>query len=191
MKAIILASSSPRRKALLEQIGLKFHVEASGREEIMHPELVPRRLVERLSLEKAQAVAKGHKNTIVIAADTLGVLDGRMIGKPGTEEEAAEMLEALGGRSHLVITGFTIMDSDTGKTVTRSVETKVHFKGLTEAEIDAYVKSGEPMGKAGAYAIQGLGAVLVDRIEGDYYNVIGLPLSAVAEELEGFGVEVL
>ena len=101
------------------------------------------------------------------------------------------MLETINGKSHSVITGFTIIDTDSGKTASRSVETKVHIRKMTPEEIDAYVKSGEPLDKAGAYAIQGLGSVIVERIEGDYYNVIGLPLKALAESLKNFGVNVL
>ena len=113
------------------------------------------------------------------------------MGKPKNHDEAREMLTMMNGKSHDVITGFTILDADNGKTVSRSVETKVRFRSLTQGEIDAYVRSGEPMDKAGAYAIQGLGAVLVEKIEGDYFNVMGLPLSALAESLQEFDIRVL
>ncbi len=130
-------------------------------------------------------------NAIVIAADTFGVFDGRILGKPHTEEEARRMLEALNGKSHSVITGFSVIDTGTNKVLSKSVETRVYIRKLTPAEIDAYVRSKEPLDKAGAYAIQGLGAVIVERIEGDYYNVVGLPLSALAEALKVFGIDVL
>ena len=191
MKTIILASASPRRKELLGKIGLKFEVEPSNQEEVVSSGLEPRELAKEISLEKAQAVASSHQNAIVIAADTFGVFRGKIVGKPRTEAEARKMLAMLSGRSHRVITGFTIIDTDSNKTLSRTVETRVYFRKLTPKEIDAYVKTGEPLGKAGAYAIQGLGSVIVEKIEGDYYNVIGLPLSALAESLKEFGVCVL
>lgn len=191
MKKIILASASPRREALLKQIGLEFTVEPSDYQEEFVAGLEPYELAKRLSLEKAKRVASHHKNALVIAADTFGVFQGKILGKPKTEAEARRMLAMLGGQCHSVITGLTIIDTDTGRTLSKSVETKVYFRKLTADEIDAYVKSGEPLDKAGAYAIQGRGAVLVAKIEGDYFNVIGLPLSALAESLKEFGIAVL
>ncbi|MBI4285021.1 MAG: septum formation inhibitor Maf [Chloroflexi bacterium] len=191
MKKIVLASASPRRKALLRQIGLKFVVEPSVHEEDVGATADPYELVTRLAEEKARQAAQNHRNAVIIAADTIGVLDGKIIGKPHSEDEARKMLAALSGKMHLVITGFTIIDTETGKSLSRTVTTKVYINKLTPEEIDAYVKSGEPLDKAGAYAIQGLGAVIVDRIEGDYYNVVGLPLSALAEGLKEFGVRVV
>ncbi len=191
VKKIILASASPRRQELLERIGLKFEVEPSRYEEQTIPALGPHELVKRNSLEKAKTVAARRRNAIIIAADTIGVFRGRILGKPHTPTEARKMLTALSGRSHRVITGFTITDSETGKTTSRSVETKVYFRELAPEEIDAYVRTGEPLDKAGAYAIQGLGALIVERIDGDYYNVIGLPLCALVEALKEFGVSTL
>jgi len=191
MKEVILASASPRRKELLEKIGLRFKVEPSNYAEALPSGLAPHELAQKISLEKAKVVAGKHKNAIVIAADTLGVIDSQILGKPHTEKEARKMLATISGKSHSVITGFSIIDAGTGKTISRSVETKVYIRKLTPAEIDAYVKSKEPLDKAGAYAIQGLGAVLVEKIEGDYFNVIGLPLSALAEVLKEFGVNIL
>jgi septum formation protein len=191
MRQIILASSSPRRKALLENLGLEFKVDTSNTPEHVHKDLEPHHLARLHSLEKAQAVAERHRDAIVIAADTLGVLEGQVFGKPTSEDDARRTLKRMSGKCHLVITGFAIIDTKNQKTITRSIETKVWFRELRDEEIRAYVSSGEPMDKAGAYAIQGLGSLLVDRIEGDYYNVIGLPLSAMAESLKDFGVEVL
>jgi septum formation protein len=176
---------------LLRSIGLRFKAEPSDSKETVSLELEPHQLTRAISLQKAQVVARRHKNALVIGADTLGVLGGRILGKPHTQKEAADMLTALSGKSHSVITGFTIIDTDTGKTVSRSVETKVSIRTLALSEIEAYVRSGEPRDKAGAYAIQGLGAVLVERIEGDYSNVVGLPLSALAQALKEFGISVL
>ncbi|MBM4453310.1 MAG: septum formation inhibitor Maf [Chloroflexi bacterium] len=191
MKRVILASESPRRRQLLGQIGLKFQVVPSNSTEDLGSSVEPHELAKSLSMEKASSVAKKHKNAVVIAADTFGVLEGRILGKPKTEGEAREMLVAMSGKTHSVITGFAILDADDGKSMSRSVETKVRFRELTAGEIEAYVRSGEPLGKAGAYAIQGLGAVLIEKIEGDYFNVMGLPLSALAESLKEFGIRVL
>ena len=191
MKKIILASASPRRKELLEKIGLEFEVDPSNHREDTSSSLKPHDLAKSISRGKALAVASKHKSAIVIAADTFGVFKGKIIGKPNTEAEARKMLATLSGKSHLVITGFTIMDTETNKILSRSVETKVHIKRLTAEEIDAYVRSEEPLDKAGAYAIQGLGAAIVEKIEGDYFNVIGLPLYALTESLKEFGIHVI
>jgi len=191
VKKIILASASPRRKELLERIGLKFEVEPSNYAEDTRSKLSPDKLAWAISLGKARAVAARHKNTIVIAADTFIVFKGKIMGKPGTEAEARKMLMKLRGKPHSVITGFTVLDTDSDKVLTESVETVVYIRNLTAEEIEAYVKSKEPLDKAGAYAIQGLGSVIVERIEGDYFNVMGLPLSALAEGLKEFGIRVL
>ena len=122
-------------------------------------------------------MAARHKSAFIIAADTIGVIGNKILGKPHTENEACKMLNEISGKSHAVITGFTVLDSATNKILSRTVNTKVYIRKLTKQEIDAYVKTGEPLDKAGAYAIQGLGAVIVEKIEGDYYNVMGLPLN--------------
>ena len=190
-KAIIRASASPRRKELLKKLGLRFRVEPSDYEENLAAGLEPHELAVTLSLGKARRVAQNHRRALVIAADTFIVFEGKTLGKPRTEAEAREMLSTLNGKPHSVITGFTIIDTASGKVLSRSVETKVYLKKLSPDEIDAYVRTKEPLDKAGGYAIQGLGAVIVERIEGDYFNVIGLPLSALAESLKEFGVQVL
>ena len=190
-KTIVLASASPRRKELLEQIGLEFEVEPGNYEEGLSLELEPHELARKISLDKARVVAVKYKNSIVIAADTFIVFGGRILGKPHTEKDAREMLVAISGKGHSVITGFSIIDTGNNKTLSRSVETKVYIRELTLAEIDAYVKSGEPLDKAGAYAIQGLGSVFVEKIDGDYYNVVGLPLSALTKALKDFGINIL
>lgn len=191
MKTIILASASPRRKELLKRIGLKFKVDPSNYEENISSELEPHELAKSLSLEKAKLVAKKHMNALVIAADTFIVFEGKILGKPRTETEAKEMLETISGRQHSVITGFTIIDTENNKALSKAVETKVYIRKLSSNEIDAYVESKEPLDKAGAYAIQGLGSVIVEKIEGDCFNVIGLPLSALTESLKEFGVHIL
>jgi septum formation protein len=191
MKTIILASTSPRRRALLEQMGLEFTVETRVKEDTELTELAPDELVKEVSLKKAQSVAGYYEDAVIIAADTIGVNEGRIISKPHSAKDARAMLASLSGKAHTVITGFTVLDTKTQKTVTRSVSTVVYFKKLTSGEIEAYVATGEPLDKAGAYAIQGRGALLVERLEGDYYNVVGLPLSALLEALKEFGIKVL
>ena len=191
MKKIILASASPRRKELLEQIGLEFEVDPSNCEEEMLSDMQPHELARSLSLQKASQVAGNHPNAIIIAADTFIVFGDKLMGKAHTEAEASQMLTALNGNSHSVITGFTILDTAKNNTVSSSVETKVHFRKMAPEEIESYITSGEPLGKAGAYAIQGLGSVIVKEIEGDYSNVVGLPLTALAEALRQFGVNIL
>ena len=191
MKKIILASASPRRKELLEQLGLCFDVEPSYCQEEIDDKQEPLELAKSLSIRKAEAVGNKNTGAIIIAADTFVVLGKRIIGKPNSLAEAKEILTELKGRSHSVITGFTVMDTSNSKTVSQSVETKVFVKDLSSEEIDAYVETQEPMGKAGAYAIQGLGATIIDRIEGDYYNVIGLPVDAIACVLKEFGISTV
>ena len=191
MRKLVLASGSPRREQLLRQLGLDFTVDPSGYPEEAGPGLAPHDLARLLSIEKANAAAPRHPDAVVLAADTLGVFEDRIIGKPGDAKEAREILAMLCGRWHSVITGFTVMDTESLKCVTESVETLVYLKNLTAAEIGAYVKTGEPLDKAGAYAIQGLGAALVERIEGDYFNVVGLPLFALCRALEEFDIKIL
>lgn len=191
MKKIVLASASPRRKELLEKIGLKFEVDPSNSVEYISPALMPDEIAKSISSEKALAIAGKYQNAIIIAADTFIVFEGKIMGKPSTEADAKKMLTTLSGRVHSVMTGFTILDTENKKILSKSVETIIYMKELTPQEIDAYVESQEPLDKAGAYAIQGLGAVLVEGIEGDYYNVMGLPLNALVESLNEFGISIL
>lgn len=188
-KNIILASTSPRRKDMLEKAGLRFEVVASNYEEDMTLDLSPSDLVKFLSSQKAEAVSDAHPHSIIIAADTVVVLGKQVLGKPHTPERAKEMLRALSATEHSIITGFTVLDTDSGKIISQSVETKVLFKSLTEWEIDEYVASGEPLDKAGAYAIQLGGAKFVERIEGDFSNAIGLPVDEVMAVLKEFSTE--
>jgi len=187
-KKIILASASPRRKEILEKTGLQFIVDAGDYEEDLSLRMPARRLARYLSCEKAKAVAEKYMNAIIIAADTIISLDDKVFGKPHTNSEAIKMLNILNGRDHDVITGFTIMDTGEGQSVSRSVVTKVYFRKMTIREIEAYVRTGEPLDKAGAYAIQGIGAAIVKKIEGDYNNVVGLPINALMKALRKFGV---
>jgi len=191
MKKIILASQSLRRRDLLKQIGLEFEVDPSNYEEDMTLDMEPKKLAEHLSLGKAKDVASRHKDSIIISADTIVAVDNEVFGKPKTLERAKYMLQKLSGRAHSVITGFTIIDTETNKQISRSVETKVYFKKLSEQEMDAYIATGEPLDKGGGYAIQGLAALFVEKIEGDYFNIVGLPIMPLSEELKKFRIKIL
>ncbi len=183
---LILASQSPRRRELLEQIGLRdFLIHPARGDETAPAGLSPAELVEYLSRQKAAEVAAACPGTVVIAADTVVAAGGAVLGKPRTPGEAAEMLAALSGRTHTVYTGVTVRRD--GEAVTEHEATAVRFRPLSRAEIAAYVATGEPMDKAGAYGIQGRGALLVEGIEGDYFNVVGLPLCRLALILARFG----
>jgi septum formation protein len=188
---IVLASASPRRKELLEKLGLEFEVDPGNHAEQLRPTSDPHALAREISFKKASVVAGKHTDALIIAADTFIVFGDTILGKPENKTESLKMLTTLNGKSHVVITGFSIIDTESGKAISRSTGTTVHMKELTPREIDAYVKSQEPLGKAGAYAIQGIGAVIIDRIEGDYFNVVGLPLATLTEALKEFGVYVL
>ena len=171
--AVILASQSPRRRELLERMGISdFLIRPAQGEELFDPSLTPAQLVETLSRQKAEEISAGAGPAdVVIAADTVVAVDGRVLGKPGDEAEAAEMLAALSGREHTVYTGVTVRRG--GETVTEHEATAVRFRPLTGEEIADYVATGEPMDKAGAYGIQGYGCLLVEGISGDYFNVVG------------------
>ena len=187
---IILASQSPRRKELMGQIGLKFKVISPNVDEHMEGNPSPAQLVEELSLRKAQAVRAGaDEDDLIIAADTVVVLDGAVLGKPEDEREAFAMLSALSGNRHYVYTGVTVLRD--GRAVTQHEVTTVTFRELEPDEISSYIATGEPMDKAGAYGIQGLGALLVSGIEGDYFNVMGLPVYRLGRILAGFGIDLL
>lgn len=188
MKKIILASSSPRRKKLLEKIGLKFKIVPSSLNEEVEQNLTPAKLVKSLSLQKAKDIAKREKNAIIIAADTMVFLGDEIIGKPKNKTHARQILKSLSGKFHFIITGFTIINSADNKTITRSVKTTVYMKKMTNQEIDDYIKTEEPLDKAGAYGIQGLGGKFIAKIKGDYFNVVGLPLPALIKSLKKFGI---
>ena len=187
---IVLASQTPRRRELLAQMGLTFRISAPQIDEHMDRDLPPDKLVETISAEKAAAIAAAEGDgPLIIAADTVVALDGALLGKPADVEDARRMLSALSGRHHQVYTGFTARRGDT--VVTGSERTEVVFRPLTAAEIDSYIATGEPMDKAGAYGIQGLGAMLVSGIEGDYFNVMGLPVFRLGRILADFGLDLL
>ncbi len=184
----ILASASPRRRELMNIISDKFEAAVSDADEsAINPTGVPPSIyVQQLALLKAASTAKKflkNKKAIIIAADTIVVLDSKIIGKPKDEADAEKILASLSGREHEVYTGYCIMRIRDAKTTCSSVRTKVKFRGLSDDMIKAYIKTGEPMDKAGAYGIQAKGALLVESIEGDYFNVVGFPVSEIAKTL--------
>ncbi|MCQ2476489.1 MAG: Maf family protein [Clostridia bacterium] len=181
MKKIILASSSPRRRDLLANAELKFDVCIKNVDETLPEGLAPAEAVEYIAKKKALAISAIAEDAIVIGADTVVVLDGKVMGKPKDKEHACQMLSALSGKEHEVITGVCLAYDD--KAETFHCVSKVKFWELSDEEIKHYVTSGEPMDKAGAYGIQGKGSVLVERIEGDYFNIVGLPVSRVVREI--------
>ena len=182
-----LASGSPRRRALLRELGWEFEVCSPEVDESPLPGEAPECLCERLARLKAEAGAKGAgEDALVLAADTIVVIDGRVLGKPSDREEARGMLSLLQGREHHVMTGLALRWR--GHTLSGVERTAVHFRPLTEAEVAAYAATGEGDDKAGAYAIQGKGALLVSAIEGDYFNVVGLPLCRLGQMLEAAGL---
>jgi len=186
---IVLASASPRRRELLERVGLVFQVVPGAIDETPLSGEGAEEHVLRLSHEKALDVAnrRGQTGRWFIGSDTVVVRDDTLLGKPIDVHEATAMLTSLSGRSHQVISGYAVHDREKGRTLTAAVTTRVFFKKLTALEIEGYIASGEPFDKAGAYAIQGLGAFMVPRIEGSYTNVVGLPLCEVLATLQEMG----
>ncbi len=174
---IILASASPRRKQLLSIIGLKFKVIPSRISEELELKASPSEHVMQLAMAKAWDVASQVKKGLIIGADTIVVLNGKILGKPQSEEEAVRMLKSLSNNSHQVYTGFALVRAETKKNIADFEMTTVHFRELTEWEIRNYVATGLPLDKAGAYGIQDQSALFADRIEGCFYNVVGFPLT--------------
>ena len=188
--AWILASASPRRRELLAGVGLTFEVRPAAGEEHPQAGLSGAETAMRLSRAKCEEIAEtASKDDVVIAADTVVVLDGAILGKPRDEADAKRMLTALSGRTHWVYTGVTVARGDT--VLAEAEGTEVHFRPLTAREIDAYVATGEPMDKAGAYGIQGRAALFVEGIRGDYFNVVGLPLCRLGQMLKTFGISLI
>lgn len=196
MKQLILASQSPRRKILLQQIGIPFSVFPSDVKEPINMKMSPDKMVIDLSEKKAEQVCRelercSQGSDIVLAADTIVVLDDVVMGKPKDPEEAFNMLGALSGRWHEVITGVTLKTVNSTNKITHAEKTKVKMRKLSKQTIQRYIDSGEPFDKAGAYGIQGLGALLVEKLHGCYYNVVGLPLYRVSVMLNDMGFEIL
>lgn len=191
MAGVVLASSSPRRVELLGVLGLKFEAVASNADETCRCDEQPACLVESLAEKKAAAIASERPEDTVIGADTIVVVGSRVLGKPEDAADAGRMLRLLSGRCHKVYTGVCVMRMSDGFRRTAHEVTKVSFAPMSEDDIERYVATGEPLGKAGAYAIQGYGSVFVTGIGGDYFNVVGLPLRLTARLLGEAGIRVL
>ena len=199
MRKIVLASASPRRKMLLEMIGLKFDIMVPVGDEIVDTKLKSLEVAEEISYMKAVEIRDriskddiySKKGSIIISADTIVILHSRILGKPKNEEQAYDMLSKLSGEIHSVITGYTIMDTLSSKIVKKHQETNVKMAIISDDKIKSYILSKEPMDKAGSYGIQGIGAQFIERIEGCYYNVVGLPINCIVNSLEQFGVKLL
>jgi len=183
----ILASASPRRIELLRQLGLSLTIIPSGADETLLPNESPTAHVLRLSADKAGLVAAAHPGSWVLGADTIVVIDGEILGKPGSPDEARLMLEKLSARAHTVFTGFTIACQDACFSISEAVKSTVHFRTISEDEMAWYLNSREPYDKAGAYAVQGMGAFFIREIRGSYTNVMGLPLCEVVDALKKLG----
>ena len=188
-KEIILASASPRRRELLGMFDLTFTVIPAVGEEKSEAGLTPGETVEALARAKAAEVAAGHSGAVVIGSDTVVERDGELLGKPKSEAEAFRMLKSLSGRSHRVWSGVCVIEGE--RCLTAHEMTAVHFRSLSDEEIWAYIRSGEPMDKAGAYGCQGRASLFIDRLEGDFFNVMGLPLCRLGLMLKELGVELL
>ena len=189
MLPLVLASASPRRAGLLRAAGIPFDVVAADVDERQHADEDAGTYVQRLAAAKAAHVAKAHPGRAVLGADTTVVVDGEVLGKPGDAAEAASMLGRLSGRSHFVLTGVCLIRAD-GRAETSVATTTVEFRPVTAAEIARYVATGEPMDKAGAYAIQGGAGGFVTRIDGDYDNVVGLPVALIQAMCRRLGIQV-
>ncbi|MED1917209.1 nucleoside triphosphate pyrophosphatase [Brevibacillus sp. DP1.3A] len=188
---LILASSSPRRRELLQALGLSFTVITSDVDETTAEHLSASEVVEELSLRKAKEVASRLTEGVVLGSDTVVVLDGQILGKPVDEMDAYRMLSMLQGQEHTVYSGVALIDVETGRAEVSHSLTHVRIRALTEQEIKSYIATGEPMDKAGSYAIQGIGATLVEGITGDYFTVVGLPLGLTSTLLTRFGMPIL
>lgn len=186
---IVLASSSPRRRRLLEQIGVPFEVDDPGEVETASGR--PEEQAVGNAVAKARKIAEQRGEGLVVGADTVVVFKGKVLGKPEDARDAKAMLRTLSGKVHSVITGLAVVDAASGRVETDFVETLVHMRLLSDEEIAAYVATGEPFGKAGGYAIQGVGGLIVEEIRGCFYNVVGLPLSRLDSLLRGFGMQLL
>ncbi len=189
MRKIILASTSPKRKQLLENAGMDFEVVSSNYEEDMTIDLPPSELAMFLSHGKAESVISNFNDAIIISADTFVSIDNKIIGKPHTKEMAKITLEKLCGRTHSVFTGYTIIDTKNNNKISKSVETKVTFKTLTEEMIDNYIEEGNPLKFAGSYTLNDIKDKFIEKIEGDHNNIIGLPVDDVLKTLREFNVE--
>ena len=188
---LVLASSSPRREEILNQLKLKFTIVPGKIDESNFNSSSPEELVKTLAVEKARSVSGLVEDALIIAADTIVVYEDQILGKPADQAEAKEQLKLLSGREHNVITGIAVLDSETDEVLVDRNITRVKMLNFKEDKIDKYISTGEPMDKAGSYGIQGLGGLFVEEIEGSYYSVVGLPIHQLAELLDKFNYGIL
>lgn len=189
MKKMILASKSPRRKEILAQLGFQLQIESKDVEEISDKiDIVEQ--IEEISLKKVMAVAAENPKEFVVGADTVVVIDGKVLGKPKDKEDAKKMLKSLSGRSHEVITAYTLINLEKNIEITESVKSVVYFKEISDKEIEWYIKSEEAMDKAGAYGIQGLGSIFVDKIDGDFFAIMGFPINHFIKTLNDLKIPI-
>lgn len=186
---MILASKSPRRKEILAQLGFQLQIKSKDIEEISDKvEIVEQ--IKDISLKKVMVVAVENPKEFVVGADTVVVIDGKILGKPKSEMDAEKMLKSLSGKSHEVITAYTLINLEKNIKITNSVESTVYFKQISNEEIEWYIKSGEPMDKAGAYGIQGLGSIFVDKIDGDFFAIMGFPINHFIKTLNNLKIPI-
>ncbi|GIO34742.1 MULTISPECIES: Maf family protein [Paenibacillus] len=194
-RRVVLASTSPRRQELIASLHIPYEIHPSHADEHTPTDWTPDQIVEGLSLRKAKAVYEQiggpSEDAVIVGSDTIVVLGDQVLGKPADDADAFRMLKSLQGRIHQVYTGVACIDAATGQSLVRHKMTRVVMKELTDAKIEAYIRSGEPRDKAGAYGIQGLGSTLVESIEGCYFTVVGLPVSLLSDMLSEFGIDVL
>lgn len=191
MRKIVLASKSPRRKELLEMLGFTFFVHPSSADEIYNKDALPNEIVEQLALGKAKDVSSNYDDAIIIGTDTIVVYEGNVLGKPKDKNDAFDMLKSLQDDVHQVYSGLALVDSFTGKSIVSHRLTKVYMYPLSDCQIKSYVNTGEPLDKAGSYGIQGLGSLFIEKIEGDYFNVVGLPISLLRELLMFMDIDII
>lgn len=191
MKKIILASTSPQRKELLSKLNIPFMIVAPKYEEDMTLNLPPIELAKTLSYGKAKSITDNYPDAIIISADSFVIFNNQPMGKPKSKQQAKEMLKQLSGKKHIIITGLTVIDTTRNIIISESNESTVYFRQLTNSEIDKYIKTKEPLDKAGAYAIQGLGSIFIEKFEGDFFGAVGLPLKRLCEILSELKIKVL
>ncbi|MGL5983275.1 MAG: Maf family protein [Cetobacterium sp.] len=186
---MILASKSPRRKEILQQLGFQLNIKTKDIEEVSDKiEIIDQ--IKDISMKKVIAVAKENKNEYVVGADTVVQIEGRVLGKPKSKEDAKIMLETLSGKAHKVITAYTLINLEKNINITECVQSIVYFKTISNEEIKWYIESGEPMDKAGSYGIQGLGAIFVDKIDGDFFAIMGFPINHFIKTLNNLGITI-
>jgi len=190
-KKIILASGSEARKKLLENIKLGFEIEKSDFEEIMDNSIPPEKLAQELALGKARTVAAKHQEAIVIGADSFVILNGEYLGKPHSTEEARAMLRKISEQKQNFVTGLAVIDTTNGTTLTDFDMSEIWVKKITDAEIEDYIKTGEPFSKAGGYAIQEIGSIFIEKVCGNYTGIVGLPINKLYDILKSMGVKII